>query len=169
MWINFRKYLYFGFHVMPEPSWSIIDCLSIIIMSHGCHGISYHWQHDYSFNSVFRLSAKEMSKLPITGPLWRESTIDWWNPSQKARNVENFPMTLSLFKKDMNLHTLLSQYHNLFIHGVKASSGTRHEIDIVCLVLHVLKIQFIKVTFRAMMVEFGQDPFGFAILFNYSC
>ena len=41
------------------------------------------------FRRLRRLTSKEISKLRITGPLWRESTGDRWFPSQNASNAES--------------------------------------------------------------------------------
>ena len=35
-------------------------------------------QYDCLFNSLLWLTTKKTSNVPVTGPLWRESTSDWW-------------------------------------------------------------------------------------------
>ena len=42
------------------------------------HGVSNHWQFNCLFNN--RFSAKNISKLCITDPLWGESTCGCWIP-----------------------------------------------------------------------------------------
>ena len=47
---------------------------SIKMMLHEHHDITNHRQINCLFNSLFRLTTKEIPKHRITGPLWREST-----------------------------------------------------------------------------------------------
>ena len=42
-----------------ELGWWVV---LIIVMSHGCHGVSNYWQHDCLFNSLFMLTSKKISK-----------------------------------------------------------------------------------------------------------
>ena len=44
-------------------------------------------------NWLFRLAPKQTSKLGITGPLWRESTVTSWFLSQRGSNAESVSMS----------------------------------------------------------------------------
>ena len=57
----------------------------ITVMSNKHHGVSNHQQLNCLFNSLFRLTAKEISKLWITGPLWGESIGYQWIPLTKGQ------------------------------------------------------------------------------------
>ena len=51
-------------------------------------------QHNNLFNSLFRLTAKKTLKLCIPGPLWGESTGDWWIPLRKGQQCrKHIPMS----------------------------------------------------------------------------
>ena len=45
-------------------------------MSYDCHRVSNHQPLDCLFSTLFWLTSKKTSKVPITGPLWLESTGD---------------------------------------------------------------------------------------------
>ena len=53
-------------------------------MLHKCHGVSYD-ENSASLNSLFRLTSRNISKLHIAGPLWGESTSNWWIPLAKGQ------------------------------------------------------------------------------------
>ena len=57
------------------------------------HGVSNHWQFDYFFSCLFRLTRKRTSKLHFTCPLWGKSTSNWSIPNTyRTSYVENVSM-----------------------------------------------------------------------------
>ena len=74
----------------------------ITVMSHEQQYISYHQQLNCLFNSLFRLTSKEISKFQVTGLLWGEGTSDRWIPPRGARNLESISMAW---------HHYVHQYH----------------------------------------------------------
>ena len=48
-------------------------------------GDHWHWQLFWLLNNLFRLTSNKTSKLCLTGPLWQESTSDWWIPLTKGQ------------------------------------------------------------------------------------
>ena len=68
----------------------------ITVTSHKHHGVSNHSQLDCFFNSLHTLATKKTPELPITGPLCRESTSDWWIPWQRVSNAKSFSMSWRL-------------------------------------------------------------------------
>ena len=55
------------------------------VMSHERYGTSNHQQFNCLPNRLSRAASKTTSKLGITGPLWGESTSDWWIPLTKGQ------------------------------------------------------------------------------------
>ena len=54
----------------------------ITVMSHECHGVWNKWHLKYLLNSF--LSWQKKIKAWTSGPLWGESTGDWWIPLTKG-------------------------------------------------------------------------------------
>ena len=80
------------------------------VMLDECHGIPNQQQLPCLFVSLLMLTTKKASNLHIIGPWWGKSTSDWWFPSQRANDVENFSTMLSWWvtlyyriKLDLNL------------------------------------------------------------------
>ena len=80
------------------PSWRESTSHWWIPLTKGqyCRTLTYHghWKVSLSIksllldcysNSLFRVMTKKSSKVRITGPLWRESTSDWWIPLTKGQ------------------------------------------------------------------------------------
>ena len=93
----------------------------ITVMSHE-HGISDHWQLCSASNSL------NTTKLCITGPLWWESTSDWWIPPTKgqwSRNHFYFMMSSSVMwilctggqQYRTVIMSLLTTYINMWINN----------------------------------------------------
>ena len=68
--------------VLAQPEIKII--ISYLFL-HEHHNISNHQQLNSLFSRLFNLATMETSKLRITGPLWGESTDDWWIPLTKGQ------------------------------------------------------------------------------------
>ena len=58
-----------------------------LVAPYDCHGVSNYWQFDPLINSLFRLTAKETSKLCITGPFCGKSTGDHSIPSHHKGSI----------------------------------------------------------------------------------
>ena len=69
---------------MLPSCWREID---IISLGHNITMTSHMLPTDRLFNNLFMITTKKASKIHITGPLWRESTIDG-SPIHKSIDVE---------------------------------------------------------------------------------
>ena len=56
------------------------------VTSHERHYAPNHWQHECLFNRFLRITTKKISKLRITGPLWKKN---WRISSQGASDAES--------------------------------------------------------------------------------
>ena len=63
------------------------------VNSHELYVISNDQQFGCLFNSLFRVTTKETSKLGITGPCQRNPPVTGGFPSQRASNAERFSMS----------------------------------------------------------------------------
>ena len=100
----------------------------ITVKSHEHHCISNHQHLNCLFNSLFRLTPMETSKLCITGPMWGESTHNWWFRSQRASDAGSFPYHDGLMYVILGLqctwlpaHTLTSNKHCQHRHFIQTS------------------------------------------------
>ena len=55
----------------------------------GHDGVSNHQPRYCLLNRLFRRKSKKISKLPVTGPLWRNPPVTGEFPSERASNAEN--------------------------------------------------------------------------------
>ena len=75
---------YFGKRVISEMQFTTIETL------HKRHNVSNHRRLDRLFNNLFMLPTKGLSRLCITGPLWR---ITGGFPSKSSGNTESLSMS----------------------------------------------------------------------------
>ena len=59
-------------------------CIGIRVTPYERHGVSNYRKLDCLFNSLFKLTRKETSKLRITDLLWKESQGDRWDSLHKG-------------------------------------------------------------------------------------
>ena len=82
----------------------------IKVILHEWHDMSYHCQFYCFINSFFRLTTEKMIKLPITDPLWGEST---GFPSQKVSNGKLDPLDSphkgSVMRKTFPCHDIVME------------------------------------------------------------
>ena len=88
------------------------DCSTIIAASYGHQSILTHLPMYSLFSCLHWLTSKEVSKLRITGPLWKESTGDWRIPFSKGQWYEGcFHFKTSSWKS--KIYLFMSQHKQI--------------------------------------------------------
>ena len=85
------------------------------------YGNSNHWKLDCSFNSLFRLTTKNISKLCMAGPFNGNPLMISGFPSQRASNVESDSMSWH------NPVTIFNVDHLLSLKYIPSRSVTQGE------------------------------------------
>ena len=108
-------------------------------------GISNFWQPDCFFNSLFRLTAKKISMLHITGPFVRE--IHWWL-------VVDSPHKALVMWKAFPCHDGLMMHNDYHLFNAKPLSKPTHtnnEKDPIEW-YHLIEIKIHIFSFKKMLI-----------------
>ena len=90
----------------------------ILVTSHKCNGVSSHWELNYLFIILLRLTLMEISKLHITTLCKGNPLVTLRFPWKRARNAASVSMAWRHHGKGANQH-LSFHFHNGVSHTVE--------------------------------------------------